>query len=234
MRLLKVAALLVVGALVFQGVQQVMRSRSLQLEKFEVMGNSEDRVSTQQVVAATGVKVGEQLVGISTQKVAERLERIPWIQRARVERILPSTLRITVEERKASLVVQTNQGPYLVDDRGLVLEQGDEKLVNLLDLPLGQLAPGVRIATEEFTHAARILRSLPEEIRSGVLAIRAPSIDQIQIESAGGPVIYYGAAEEIEQKNHAVQVLFQRTGEGTVKAGVIDVRVPSRPATRSG
>ncbi|HVL49890.1 MAG TPA: FtsQ-type POTRA domain-containing protein [Actinomycetota bacterium] len=233
MRALPVVALLVVGALLYLGAQEALRSRSLQLARFEVTGNSEDRVSTDQVIRATGVKVGDQLVGISTREVGERLERLPWVRQARVERILPSTLRISVDERKASLVVHTNQGPYLVDDRGLVLQQGSENLVNLVDLPLPVLSPGSVITTPEFTHSARILRSLPDGIRDEVSTVRAASIDQIQLEMSGGPVIYYGAAEDIQAKNHAADALLQRSADSPATTGIIDVRVPSRPSTRS-
>ncbi len=232
MKVLRMVALLIVGALLYQGGQALLRSRSLQLAKFEVVGNSEARVSTDQLIRATGVDVGDQLVGISTHKVAGRLQKLPWVEKARVERILPSTLRISVQERKPSLVAQTDQGPYLVDEHGLVLQQGSGKLVELLDLPLNELVPGSRITTPEFTHAARILRSLPPGIRTSVSSVRAPSIDQIQIETEAGPVIYYGAAEDIPEKNYAAETLLRRTA-GAVNSGVIDVRVPSRPTTRA-
>ncbi len=233
MKAFKLLALLVVGALLYWGGQSLMRSRSLQLAKIEVDGNTETRISTEEVVRATGMKVGDQLLGASTEKISGRLEKLPWVAHAKVERILPSTLRITVDERKASLVVQTGQGPYLVDGGGLVLQQGSEKLVNMMELPLGQLVPGTRITTPEFDHAARILGSLPASIRSSVSAIRAPSIDQIQIETTSGRVIYYGAAEQLEDKNFAVVTLLERTKDQGAEAHIIDVRVPSRPVTRA-
>lgn len=232
MNVLKLLALLAVGALLFKGGEMMMQSRSLQLETFEVEGNTEGRVSSSQIIRATGVHPGQQLVGISTGEVARRLEKLPWVRQARVERILPSTLRIAVEERTPSLVIQTSQGPYLVDGSGLVLQQGSEKLVSLEDVPVDQLAPGARISTPEFVHAARILGSLPQQIRSTVASVRAPTIDQIQIETAGGTVIYYGAAEQIDEKNFAAQTLLDRNSAGSASAGIIDVRVPSRPATR--
>jgi cell division protein FtsQ len=231
-KVLRLLVLLVVGALLYQGGQAAYRSQSLKLERFEVEGNTESRVSTEQIVRATGERAGEHLLGVSTNRVALRLQKLPWIAEARVERILPSTLKISVQERKASMVVLTGGGPYLVDAGGLVLQQGSENLVQLTGIPLDQVSPGVRISTPEFVHAARILRSLPSEIRVKVTAVRAPSIDQIQIETGNGPLIFYGAAERIPEKNFAAQTLFTGAGGGGASVGVIDVRVPSRPATR--
>lgn len=232
MKAAKVLVLLLVGALLYQGAQAILRSRSLQLDKFEVEGNTEARISTEAVVEATQVQIGDHLLAVSTEQVAGRLEELPWVADAKVERILPSTLRISIDEREPSFVLQTGQGPYLADARGLVLQEGSEELVNVLDLPLRPMGPGTLVATPEFTHAARILRSLPPQIRSTVSAVRAPSIDQIQIETASGPVIFYGAAEQMEEKNFAAQTLLDRTKSAAGRVGVIDVRVPSRPVTR--
>jgi cell division protein FtsQ len=226
MKLLKVLALLVVGAVLYQGVQAVSRSRSLQLDRFEVEGNTEARISTETVIAATGAEVGDQLLGISTEKVSEELEKLPWVAEASVERILPSTLRISIDEREPSFVIQTGQGPFLADGRGLVLQEGSEDLVNVVEMPLRPIRPGTRISTTEFVHAARILRSLP------VTSIRAPSIDQIQLETGAGPLIFYGAAEKVDEKNFAVETLMESTKTASPKVAVIDVRVPERPVTR--
>lgn len=233
MKALRLLAALVAGALLYQAGQAVYRSESLKLETFEVVGNTEDRVPDAQVVKATGKQVGDHLLGVSTKKVALALQELPWVAEAKVERILPSTLKITVRERKAAMVVESGQGPFLVDANGLVLQQGSEDLVAVTDLPLEPVVPGDRITTPEFAHSARILRSLPDEIRARVSAIRAPSIDQIQIETGGGPMIFYGAAEQIPEKNFAAETLFSGSAAGAAGVGVIDVRVPSRPATRS-
>ncbi len=232
MKLLKILALLLVGAMIYQGVQAVARSRSLQLDKFEVEGNTEARISTESVIAATGAQLGDQLLGISTQKVSGELEKLPWVAEASVERILPSTLRISIDEREPSFVIQTGQGPFLADGRGLVLQEGSEELVNVVEMPLRPIRPGTRITTSEFVHASRILRSLPADIRSRVTSIRAPSIDQIQIETGTGPLIFYGAAEKVDEKNFAVETLLERTKAASPKVAVIDVRVPARPVTR--
>lgn len=233
MKLLRILVLLAVGALLFKGGQSALRSQSLRLEKFEVEGNTEARMSSDTVVKATGVELGDHLLRISTEDVAARLEKLPWVASARVERILPSTLRIAVDERQAWLVVQTGQGPFLVDADGLVLQQGSDKLVTVTGMPLGALAPGSRIATPEFSHSARILQSLPGPIRSTVSSVSAESIDRIQLLTAGGPVIYYGAAEQMEEKNFAAQTLLDRAKGPREGVGIIDVRVPSRPVTRA-
>lgn len=232
MKLLKILVLLMVGAALYQGGQAVMKSGTLQLDRYEVEGNTEARISTQTVVDATGAQIGDQLLAISTDAVAARVEKLPWVLEASVERILPSTLRISIDEREPSFVIQTGLGPFLADAGGLVLQEGSEDLVNVTDLPLRPVRPGSRIDTPEFTQASRILRSLPPKIRSRVTAMKAPSIDQIQLVTGSGPLIYYGAAEKVDEKNFAVETLLERTNGVSPAVAVIDVRVPARPVTR--
>jgi cell division protein FtsQ len=233
MKIVKLLAVMLLGALLYQGGRTLLESEALELKEFEVEGNTESRVSTGQLVRATGVHPGERLVGISTGKVAGRLEKLPWVQEAEVERILPSTLRISITEREPALVVETGQGPFLVDGNGLVLQQGTDSLPVVRDLPLEALGPGTTITTAEFAHASEILSSLPPEISSDVSAVSASSIDQIQIETRGGPLIYYGAAEQIPEKNFAVQALIEKIPSAARASTVVDVRVPSRPSTRT-
>ncbi|HEX2052205.1 MAG TPA: FtsQ-type POTRA domain-containing protein [Actinomycetota bacterium] len=234
MKIVKLLAVMVVGALLYQGGRALLESPALRLKHFDVEGNTESRVSTRQVVRASGVEVGDQLVAISTEQVAARLQKLPWVQEARVERILPSTLRISISERMPDLVVETGQGRFLVDRDGLVLQEGSAPLIVLRDLPLNAVVPGVRIGTPEFTSAARILHSLPSDVASRVASVSAPSIDQIRIETRGGPVIYYGAAEQMEEKNYAAETLLKTGSQQAAGIAVIDVRVPSRPSTRAG
>ena len=229
---MKAARLIVamaLGALLYRGGVAAYESAPFELKVVEVEGNSGRRVTDDQIVSVAGVRKGAKLLRIGTGDVVRRVLQIPWIERARVERLLPSTLRISVVERRPDLVVISSQGPFLVSLDGLVLQQGTESLIGLLDAPLGPLLAGERITSPEFVNAAAVYRSLPAGIRKSVAAISAPTIDQTSIRTTGGPSIFYGAAEQVEEKNFALESLYA----GSRPDATIDVRVPSRPAVRS-
>lgn len=231
MKGLSLVALLVLGALLFRGGQAVLESPALRLKDFEVRGNG--RVTTEELVGATGVEVGDHLLAVSTGEVSERLMQLPWIAGARVERILPSSLKLTVEEREPSMVVEAGQVSYLADSKGRILQEGTEDLLRI-SLPTGvAVTTGSDIDSVEFVHATRIFRSLPAAIRRRIVSIDAPSIDTIQLETTGGHLIYYGAGERLEEKNLAVQSLFDPAPGPGERNRIIDVRVPSHPVTRS-
>jgi cell division protein FtsQ len=232
MRAFRLILFMALGALFYRGGLAAYQSAPFELKVFEVEGNSGRRITDEQIVAAAGVPKGARLLRVSTESVVRRISQMPWVAKARVERLLPSKLRINVVERRPELVVATGQGSYLVDPEGLVLQQGTEDLVQVSDLPLGGLRAGERLTTREFLNAAAIYKSLPRQIKVSVSVISAPTIDQTIIRTAGGPSIFYGAAELIDDKNFALESLYM-SSKGTNPGSIIDVRVPSRPAVRS-
>lgn len=221
-----------VGALLYQGGVTAYQSAPLELKKFVVEGNSGGRVSDEQIILVSGVDLGSKLLQISIDDVEANISAVPWISKVDVDRLLPSTLRIRVSERRARMQVITQSGPFLVDSEGRVLQRGSEGLVEFLELPVGPLAPGDILESIEFRQAAAILNSLPRELRAAISSIRAPTIDRITLQMEAGPIISYGAAEEFEEKNFALESLLLNKG-ANVPGATIDVRVPSRPSVRT-
>lgn len=231
MKVLGIVVLLALGGVLAQGLVALTQSPALKLEEYEVVGNR--RVAGQELIDVAAVDPGQHLFTISTSEVVERLSGMPWIRKARVERILPSKLRIVVVERTARVVVHTARGPYLVDSQGLVLQRGEEELVALADLPVDGLIPGERIEHPTFQHAWTAYESLPDLVRPNVESISALTVDQVKFNLKGGPQIFYGAAEQMEQKGEAIVAVLDRLAS-TERTGVtIDVRVPSQPTLRS-
>lgn len=226
MKLLRLIVAAALGAALWQGGARLWRSEALALKQVEVAGNRQ--VGADAVVSASRLRPGIHLLSISTGGVAVRVESLPWVHTARVERIVPSRVRITVTERQPAVVAVVGGVSYLVDSSGVVLEEGGaDGLVRMLEIPPHPVAPGDVIALPQFSQALTILASLPDEIGSEVTAVRAATPDRITLELAGGVAVVYGAAERLQEKNYAILALIEAR-EGAVAS--IDVRVPRRPA----
>lgn len=76
---------------------------------------------TDMIRAALGVSRGDPILEISPQRARERLETIAWIQRAHVERRLPSTLLVRIEERRPFAIWQHNGRFVIIDREGKVV-----------------------------------------------------------------------------------------------------------------
>ena len=91
------------------------------------------KLSRDEIVSLTGVKLGDSLLKLDLQHVAEQLEKNPWVEKLKVRRRFPGTLSIEITERVPVAVV--NMGYlYYLDSKGEIfkpLTEGDR-----LDFPV--------------------------------------------------------------------------------------------------
>jgi cell division protein FtsQ len=112
------------------------------------------------VLAALGARSGTPILAISPARAKERLERLPWVRSATVERRLPDTLYVHLVERKPLAIWQHHGRLELIDrDGGVIpLEQipparlltvvGDDAAahaVELIDMLAGEPALAARV-----------------------------------------------------------------------------------------
>jgi cell division protein FtsQ len=115
--------------------------------------------------SAIGVNKGDPILGFSLEETRTRIETIPWIERATVERRLPGTLVINLQERRPFAIWQ-NQGKYvLVDRSGQAVTNQDVAQFKHLPLIVGQGAPA---AARELLDALRERPALAEKISASV------------------------------------------------------------------
>ena len=91
----------------------------------EVVGNS--RYQSSEVIAATGVELGDNLVLLDKYRIAQRVyTELPYVSEARINRKFPSTLVVEVTETKALASIQGAGGYWLLNAGEKLLEAVDE------------------------------------------------------------------------------------------------------------
>lgn len=113
--------------------------------------------------AALGVSRGDKLLGFSLDAARARIEQLTWVQSATVERRLPGTIVVTLQERRPYAVWQTRGKFVLIDRKGQeVAEQDPAKdAAAFVSLPLvvGPGAPDAAAALLEQLAAQPQLRA---------------------------------------------------------------------------
>jgi cell division protein FtsQ len=91
--------------------------------------------------AAIAVAPGQPILTVSVAETRARVEALPWVEHATVERQLPGTIVVQIEERRPFAIWQTQGKFLLIDRQGQVVT--DEEVAAFRDLPLvvGQGAP---------------------------------------------------------------------------------------------
>lgn len=107
------------------------------------------------IVAALGVSRGDPILDFSPEAARQRLETIAWVQRAHVERHLPSTIVVRIEERQPFAIWQHNGRFVIIDAAGKVV--ATERLDQFGSLPLlvgaGADTAGAALHAEIARHA---------------------------------------------------------------------------------
>jgi cell division protein FtsQ len=107
-----------------------------------------------EVVVALGVKRGQPLLAFDPVAAKARLDALTWVRSAAVERVLPDTVRVRIEERKPLALWQRNRKLVLVDLEGRVIRTKSLSRFRHLPLIVGDDAP---------RHAASLLNELMSE-----------------------------------------------------------------------
>src|SRR6185503_8609654 len=134
----------------------------LQVDRIIVHGN--ERLSKGEVLAVLNGLRGESLVWTDLDRWRRRLLASPWVRDAALRRSLPSTVDVVVWERKPVGVGRINGDMYLVDDRGVIIDQYGPQYADI-DLPIidglgGSPAGGTMTDEGRADLASRVIAAL--------------------------------------------------------------------------
>lgn len=95
----------------------------LNLQHIEVKG----RAHTPQdvLLAVTGLQRGQPILDISLPDLHQRVAEIGWVEDVVIERRMPSTIRITLQERMPVALLQTAANHELIDASGAIIHDAD-------------------------------------------------------------------------------------------------------------
>lgn len=78
---------------------------------------------------------------INIDMIKEEIEKIEWVENIFIQRRLPSSLRIEIQEREPIAIWQKNKNHFLVDKNGKVIHSSVSKEFSHLPIIVGDFAP---------------------------------------------------------------------------------------------
>ena len=117
----------------YQSLNSYMQQRLSQFELEDVLIKGNYILSDKQILGMLGLQTGEKLLKISAEDVITKLKDSPYIRSVNAVYSLPSTLRITVTERKPQAFIN-GRGLNLIDSENVLL--GIPKLNIRWNLPV--------------------------------------------------------------------------------------------------
>ncbi|MFC9999894.1 cell division protein FtsQ/DivIB [Nocardia sp. NPDC127526] len=164
-------------------------------------------VGEQQVLDALEVPRGLSMLRIDTTAMAERVAALPKVRSVRVQRVFPSSVKVTVEERTAVLWFDSPEGPHLVDWDSVefAIEPPPPGIPKLVTPHPGGADPATRAAVV-------VLAAVPPDLRLQVGEIAARSVSDIALELRDGRTVLWGGESDSARKAAVVGPLLTQPG----------------------
>ncbi|WP_245861125.1 FtsQ-type POTRA domain-containing protein [Microbacterium aurantiacum] len=169
------------------------------------------------VEAALSGQIGTPLALVDTSEIKAALLAFPLIETYALEAKPPHDLTVSIVERTAVGVIESDAGYTLVDAAGVAL-------ATTSDQPPGQPLIDVEGGVDSiaFESVGLVMRSLPADVRAAVTGVRASTADDVTLTLASGLVVVWGSAEE----SRAKALTLSRAMGAKPDAQTIDVSSP--------
>ena len=204
----------------------VERSSVVALDTVEVVGL--DRVEEADVLAALDLDAGTSIARLRLDDARDRVMALAPVRDADVSRSGLRSVRVTVEERAAVLVVRGGGVQRLLDREGVVIATGADP--TLAEVRVASAPPAVGGRAEDrpaLGDALLLWRGLSGPVRAAVLRIDALAQDDLALVLSDGTRVRIGRVDRLDEKVRALGAILEDLG--TVPAAVIDVRSPTAP-----
>ena len=216
----------------------------LQVDAILIHGN--ERLSSGEVLAILSGLRGENLVSINLDSWRRRLMTSPWVSDAVLRRSLPSTIEVVIQERQPIGVGRIAGEMYLVDDRGVIIDQYGPQYADL-DLPiidgLGAAPHDAPTLTDEARAdlAARVIAAAKTKSK---LASRLSQVDVSDLHNAsviltGDPTIVQLGDDQFAQRLQGYLDLAPALHQRVADIDYVDLRFgdriyvrPTKPAKK--
>jgi cell division septal protein FtsQ len=213
-------------------------------------------ISSDQLRRWAGVKPGDNLLALDLGRVKRDLELVPQVRTAAVERVLPRTLRIRVEEREplaqvyAPQLRQDGRGYdmrlFQLDSEGVVmlplesrqratpLAQAGELLPTLAGIDPNELQPGRKLEVPQLLAALDLIVAFEHSPMAGLADLRRIDISSpgilVATTGQGGELTF--AAQDFDQQLRRWRQIYDRGQQMNMAIASLDLAVPNNIPVR--
>lgn len=114
------------------GIENRLALVGFRLNAVQVEGATRD--ATADILRASGLRRDQPILAVDLDDLRKRIENVGWVKSARVVRMLPDTLVISIVQRGTAAVWQHNGRTLVVDETGRPIPEADPS--KFPDLPL--------------------------------------------------------------------------------------------------
>lgn len=208
----------------------LLQSPIFEVHRVIVRGNQ--FLSEDKILSVANIGIGENIFKVDLTAAASNLKLVSMIKEAQVDRSLPSSVVITVRERKPLGLLSTQEGFIEVDEEGIYLQKAEVGAPGLpvltgiqCDLP----NPGQAVRSEILGDALAVIGGLPAPVVANLSEVHVNEDSQIILYTLEGIQCRFGLATEIQEKGAILAQLLQELSKQGDRIKYIDLSCAGQP-----
>jgi cell division septal protein FtsQ len=172
-----------IGWAAYSAVVFLTTDARFEVQKLSVSGLK--RVEENQVLAKAGFEVGTNVFRVNLDKVRERVEELPWVRYAMVERVFPDKIIIKIVEREPIGLGRINGEVFQFDADAKILDPDPETPASF------PILDGLRMGDHKGNlEKVEVYRKVIEDVGQTALSeVHINDSQEVTVVSASDPVI---------------------------------------------
>ncbi len=222
-KLKKIASILFVIILCITAITLFLLSPIFNITAISVKGN--EQISSNEIISLSRIEKGTNLYKMRSKEIAENIKENKYIEEVKVSRKLPSTIVITVEERKPEFYIEFGGAYTFIDSQGYIIElssnilEGKPKLIGYKTLE-ENIKPGNSLCNEDIENIHDVLNilniaenySIKEKITSINISDNSNYVLYIQNENK---IVNVGTTEKLDTKMMYLQSILEKAKDSS-------------------
>ena len=214
---LTVAGLLLICLAGFGGYT-FANSSFFDLSEIRITGNTV--VSRDEIIAASGLRIGTNLLKISRAQAVMQLLSLPYVREVELSRVFPDKVEIRITERTPLALINADDRHLVMDENGYCLLEVAAITAESWELPhircsseAIQLLPGERSEDKGVRAALDLIQQLDPFFLEGIAEFDAPSAEKLALINRDGLPVLFGQPEDLDRKLKCYEELLIKNAE---------------------
>ncbi len=208
---------ILIGAFALASYTPLFATRDIRIEGAVTL-------TRQDVLRIAGIGPGTNVFHLDADAVVRALLADPWIATASVERHLPGTVVIRVQEREPIARSTTGSTTAILAGDGVILPGASTDGLPEIRASVGELSDDVR------TGAARALASLDRILWARVAVVVVQPTGELVMDLAGDLTVQYGSPGDDVAKATALRAVLAWAADQDEPLREVDLTVPEAPS----
>ena len=137
-----------------------------------ILTEGNETITEEKIISLSQIKTEENIFKINKGKTEKLIKENPYIESVQIDRKLPSTVILKIEERKPAYILELAGNYVYLDKQGYILQISQEKL----ELPILQ---GAETIAENLVEGNRLIKEDLEKLSLVLKIMEAAQINQI-------------------------------------------------------